>query len=80
MEGAGVDGSILLKWMYGTEWINLAQCYDTVHMVMYVTSSIKYRPVIRYEGSEREQKCSSTPSLTPTLDWGGGWCLMPHPD
>jgi len=59
MEGAGVDESILLKWMYDTEWINLAHCYGIVHMVMHVTSSIKYRPVTCYEGPEREQKCRS---------------------
>jgi hypothetical protein len=54
MEGECVGGSILLKWMDGTEWINLAQCYGTVHIVMHFTSSVKYRPVICYEGPERE--------------------------
>jgi hypothetical protein len=78
MKGACVDGSILLKWMGSTEWINLAQCYSTVYMVMHVTSSIKYRPVICYVGPEGEQKCSSTPSLNSALDWR--WRLKPHPD
>ena len=69
MKGAYVDGNILLKWMDGTEWINLAQCYSTVHTVMHVTSSIKCCPVICYEGPEGKQKCSSTLSLTSALDW-----------
>jgi hypothetical protein len=70
MEGACVDGGILLKWMGGTEWINLAQCYGTMHMVMHVTSSIKYRPITCYEDPDREQNYSSTSSLTCALDWG----------
>jgi len=78
MEGACVDGSILLKWTGSTEWINLAQCYGRVHMVMHVTSSIKYRPITCYEDPDEEQKYGSTPSLTWALDWG--WCLKPRPD
>ena len=78
MEGACVDGSILLKWMGGTEWINLAQWYGTVHMVMHITNFIKYRPITCYEGPDREQNYSSTSSLTWALDCG--WCLKPRPD
>jgi hypothetical protein len=78
MECACVDGGILLKWMGGTDWIKVAQCYCTVLMVMHVISSITYRSVICYEGPEGERKCSSTPSLTAALDWG--WCLKSRPD